>query len=334
MSVSEESAASPPDAASPPIPDEPHQWTVHALNTGAVFAATCRGVSVLPRRVSYGLGDAGSWLAWRLMRGVREAVADNLRAIFPDESSAALERRARLTLRTYARDVVDFLSAVDLPAAEAPALFEYAPEHVQLFERLMTPGRGVVLASGHYGNWELGSVAMRHVFKVPLTVVAMAEASETINRRRRDIRDRLGVDTVEVRKSLDTALQIRKRLASNRAVALLMDRHVGRDRVAVEFLGRHAWFLRTPALMAYLCGAPLVPCFIERTESGRFRIGPGEPIVVSRDVPRDIAIQRAAQQFADQLGARITQHPELWYQFYRYWDSQADPASDSDRAPG
>ena len=39
------------------------------------------------------------------------------------------------------------------------------------------------------------------------------------------IRDRLGVDTIEVRQSLDTALQIRRRLADNRIVAMLMDRH-------------------------------------------------------------------------------------------------------------
>lgn len=302
---------------------------MHRLNTGVVFEATCRGVAILPRPLSYAIGEVGTWLAWKLMRGVREAVADNLRAVFPDASPAALERRARQTLRAYARDVIDFLAAVDVPPAHAPALFEYAPEHVHLFERLRSQGHGVVLASGHYGNWELGSVAMRHVFKVPLTVVAMAEASDTINKRRRDIRDRLGVDTVEVRKSLDTALQIRQRLASNQTVALLMDRHVGRDRVAVTFLGRHAWFLRTPALMAYLSGAPLVPCFIERTASGRFRIGPGEPIYVARDVPRDVAIQHATQQFADQLGARVGQHPEFWYQFYRYWNAQADPVVDS-----
>jgi KDO2-lipid IV(A) lauroyltransferase len=330
LSASEDraaAAAGPPPASS----DVPHQWTFHSLNTGIVFEATCRGVAVLPRLVSHAIGDVGTWIAWKLMREVREAVAGNLQAIFPDASQAALERRALLTLRAYSRDVIDFLAAIDVPPAEAPALFEYAPEDVRLFEQLLSRGQGVVLASGHYGNWELGSVAMRHVFKVPLTVVAMAEASETINRRRKDIRDRLGVDTVEVRRSLDTALQIRKRLASNQTVALLMDRHVGRDRVAVTFLGRHAWFLRTPALMAYLSGAPLVPCFIERTGGGRFRIGAGEPIFVARDVPRDVAIHHAAQQFADQLGDRIRQHPQFWYQFYRYWDTQAGPVTDGER---
>ena len=291
---------------------------------------TCRGVAVLPKVISYALGDVGTWLAWRLMRGMREALVDNLRAIVPDESRRMLERRARVTLRAYARDVVDFLRAIDLSQHDTNALFEYAPEHVQLFRDLLARGKGIILVSGHYGNWELGSVAMRRVFHLPLTIVAMAEASEAINRVRRDIRDRLGADTVEVRKSLETPLQIRKRLADNRIVALLMDRHLGRDRVAVTFLGRQAWFLKTPALMAFLSGAPLVPCFIERTDDGRFNVSPGRPIFVAEGVSRDQAIQGAAQEFASQLEVRIRRRPEYWYQFYRYWDAQRDATASVD----
>ncbi len=85
----------------------------------------------------------------------------------------------------------------------------------------------------------------------------MQEKSETVNRMRHDFRERMGVDTLEVRQSMDTALQIRRRLADNRIVAMLMDRHVDRDRVAVTFFGRRAFFLRTPALLGYLTGAPL-----------------------------------------------------------------------------
>jgi KDO2-lipid IV(A) lauroyltransferase len=258
------------------------------------------------------------------MRRTRAAVANNLHAIFPDEAPKALERRARVTLRAYARDVVDFIRALQLSAAGARALFDYEPEHVELFRTLLARGRGIILVTGHYGNWELGGVAMRRVFDLPLTVVAMAEASDAVNRRRRDIRDDLGIDTLEVRQSFDTALQIRKRLADNRIVALLMDRHLGRDRVQVTFLGRPTWFLRTPVLMSLLSGAPLVPCFIERIAGGRFSVNPGEPIFVEADAPRDEAIQRAAQQFADQLEVRIRRRPQYWYQFYRYWDAQHD----------
>ena len=96
--------------------------------------------------------------------------------------------------------------------------------------------------------------------------------------------------------------------------------------VAIPYLlaGRRAWFLKTPALMGLLSGAPLVPCFIERIGPERFNAYPGEPIFVATDLPREQAIQRAAQQFADQLSERLHAHPEYWYHFYRYWDSQQD----------
>jgi KDO2-lipid IV(A) lauroyltransferase len=103
-----------------------------------------------------------------------------------------------------------------------------------------------------------------------------------------------------------------------------MDRHIGRDRVAVQFFGRRAWFLKTPVLMGFMTGAPLVPCFLERLGPARFRVRPGVPIVVRRDRPREAAIADAAQAFADQLEAGVRARPDLWYHFYRYWDAQRD----------
>jgi KDO2-lipid IV(A) lauroyltransferase len=304
---------------------EPRRWTLHGLNNGAIFRATCAGVRWLPRAASYAIGDSGTWLASRLMPATRAAIGDNLRAVFPEDSPAALERRARRTLQVYARDTIDFVRALSLGEERATALFDLPPEYLPRFNQVLAQGRGAILVTGHYGNWEIGSVLMSRVLHLPLAIVAMAEASAEVNRLRRQIRDLLGVDTIEVRQSIHTALEIRRRLSRNGVVAMLMDRHLGRDRVQVTLLGRPAWFLRSPALMGYLSGAPLMPCFIQRTESHpAFCVTLGDPIVVATDRPRDEAIQQAAQQFADQLSARIRHHPEYWYHFYRYWDAQQD----------
>ena len=105
---------------------------------------------------------------------------------------------------------------------------------------------------------------------------------------------------------------------------MLVDRHLGRDRVSVKFLGREASFLRTPALLAYMTGAPILPCFIERIGAGRFAAQPGTPIRVAREGPRDAAILAATQEIADALAVRVRAHPEDRYHFYRYWDAQRD----------
>jgi KDO2-lipid IV(A) lauroyltransferase len=281
-------------------------------------------VRILPRAVCYAIGHVGSWIAWRLMPGSNAALADNLRAVFEDEPEDRLRRRALDVYRSYTRDAIDFLKAVSAHDGRPQDMFEIDPGRVATLQALHSQGRGIILVTGHHGNWEIGAVLMTRLLHLPLTVVAMREANPAVNRIRQRIRTVLGVETLEVRQSLETPLQIRRALAQNRFVALLMDRHLGRDRVAVTFLGRHAWFLRTPVVLASLSGAPLVPCFIRRIGPGRFSALPGRPVAVRTDLPRDSAIQNAAQEIADQLADEVRSHPECWYHFYRYWDAQRD----------
>jgi KDO2-lipid IV(A) lauroyltransferase len=301
----------------------PRRWTLHGLNNGLIFSATRKGVSFLPRSVSYAIGHVGTWIAWRTMASSRAAIADNLAALFPGESRGQLERRALDTFRSYARDVIDFLRALSASDSEAEELFHIAEPYLALFDGLRAEGRGIILVSGHFGNWEVGGVLFR-MLRLPLSVVAMTEADPRVNQARREIRDQIGARTIETRQSLDTALQIRRQLAENNVVAMLIDRHYAKDRVAVTLFGRQTWFLRLPFVMAHATGAPILPCTVERISPGHFEIAPSDPVHVRTDVPRDEAIAAAAQTVASSIEQRIRARPELWYTFYRYWDAQRD----------
>jgi KDO2-lipid IV(A) lauroyltransferase len=302
----------------------PKRWTLHRLNNSLIFGLTVRGVRVLPRAVSYGIGHAGTWLAWRLMRETNAAVAANLSAVMPETNESERRRAALRVYRHYAHDTIDFLRALSASPQEIERTFTLRDEDRRLFDGVLAEGRGALLVSGHYGNWEIGGLLMSQVVRLPLTVLAMIGPDEDVHRLRRDIRARMGVDTLEVRQSLDTALQIRRLLAENRFVAILIDRHMGRDRVRVNFFGRPTWFLQTPALLAYLTGAPIVTCFLERQAPGHFRTQAVGPIRVDRSLPRSEAVQQATQQIADILESRVRANPQAWYQFYRYWDVQND----------
>ena len=292
------------------------------MNNGLIFGTTYHGVRWLPRRVSYAIGHVGSSLVARWAPRSTAALVDNLRPIFPAESDASLERRALDTYRSYTRDAIDFLRAIEDPHVEQA--FEYSDETRQRARALHAQGRGALLVTAHFGNWEAGGLLMARALQLPLTVVAMREADDTVNRIRNDIRERIGIGTIEVRQSLDTALKIRRALAENHFVALLVDRHMGRDRVPVTLFGRQAWFLRTPMLIAALTGSPLVVTAIERSGPGRFLATMNAPIAMPDGASRDEWIPQAAQQIADQIAERVRRRPECWYHFYRYWDAQQD----------
>lgn len=296
---------------------EPIRWVTHRLNGTFIVGGSYLGSRHVPLPLAWPVAHAGAFLVSRFMPSVRDALVDNLRAVFPHETDAQLRRRAYRTCHTYTDDWMDFMRSLSWSREKVLARFVY--ERADRLKDALALGRGAILVTGHFGNWEAGAVLMK-ALQVPLTVVAMPEPDPNVNRIRHTVRTELDADTIEVRQSLDTPLQIRRRLAEGRAVAMLMDRHVARDRVPVTMFGRRAHFMGAPALLAYLTGAPLVPIFLVREGRGRFRARPQEPIVVDRTGDRDEQVQRATQHVATLLEHEIVARPDCWYQFYRYWE--------------
>jgi KDO2-lipid IV(A) lauroyltransferase len=293
------------------------RWHARGLNNGLIFAATYHGVTRLPRRCSYGIGHVGTWIAYHLMRDGTRALVENFRVVKPQASERELERLALRTYRSYARDTIDFIRGLSFTRDEFEPLV--AELHSDRFDELLAEGRGVILVGGHFGNWELGGLALRLLRGYPLTVVGRPEPSPIVNEFRRRMRDGLGIETLQIGRMLDTALQIRRALAENGVVAMLLDRHLGRDQIEVTFFGRPALFLRSPAMIAYLSGAPLLPSFMIRQPDGRFAGVCGDPIRPNPSLSPDESVMEMTQAFAAELERRIREHPHLWYQFYPYW---------------
>lgn len=293
------------------------RWAEHALNNELIFSATYHGVSHIPVRLSYGIGKFGTWLACKSMRRITSAVVDNLREVFPERSEKELESLALLTYRSYAYDTIDFIRALSRPSEELAG--KIVDLDRSIFDRVLADGKGILLVAAHFGSWELGALILRKLLGYPLTMVALPEPSEGVNRIRTDMRTSLGVELLEVRQGIDTPLQIRRHLADNRIVAMLLDRHLGRDHVAVDFCGKSAHFLKTPALLSYLSGAPMLPAWVVRHPDGKFQCLFDEPVYANREGDREETLQRATQEMADKLAAKVRQFPHLWYQFYPFW---------------
>jgi len=302
--------------------ERPHdrvQWQLHGLNTKLVYGLTCWGVSRIPRPLSYAIGRVGTWLAYRLLKETTAALVDNLRVVRPDYDELELRTLALRTYRNYARDEIDFIRALRMNRDQLSA---WVVEHSG-FDEVLAEGRGMLLLAGHLGNCELGGIMLRLFFDYPLTVIGLPETDPAVNEMRKRQRASMGIDSLEVRQAADTALRLRRLLAANRIVAILPDRALGRDRVDVEFFGRQVAFLRTPAVMAYMTGAPLVPAFVLRQADGRYVAHASAPIRVPRTGNRDANVRMAMQSFATALEQQVRKYPHLWYQFYPYWQDGA-----------
>jgi KDO2-lipid IV(A) lauroyltransferase len=291
------------------------RWHLHGWNSARVVRLARWGVAHFPRPLSDGIGHCGSWLAFRAMKEATAALMDNQRVVAPELGQRDLRALALRTYRSYASEQADLLRCLAMNPRDVRSFLSPLSE----FDPVRVDGGGTLVVTGHLGNVELAGVMLRVLFDDPLTAVVLPERDPGVNDLRREMRASFGIESLEVRGAVDTALRIRRLLAENRVVALVADRALGRDRVEVEFFGRPTGFLRSPALMGYATGAPLVPAFILRQADGGYAGFASDPIYVARTGDRDAALQAAMQAFARVLEKHVRAYPHLWYQFYPYW---------------
>ncbi len=189
------------------------------------------------------------------------------------------------------------------------------------FRRAAASGKGVILLTGHLGNWELGGAAIA-ARGIPLEVVAKGMSNRLFEQTLVRARERLGMRVIPMGDAPARAL---KALGDGGVVAILGDQSAHRGGVPVRFFGLAASTARGPALLAVRSGAPVFLGFAVRDPgwSQRYTLTfealQFEP---SGDVDRDVDL--LLERYARFLEAAIERCPEQYFWQHRRWKSQPD----------
>lgn len=275
-------------------------------------------LAVLPRRAVLALGGGLGRLAYRLDPKHRRIVESNLAVAFGSEMTSS--ERSRLSKRFFARlgrNLFDILKATHMSAARVLGLFEV--EGRAHMDRALATGKGVLLFTGHYGNWEFTIPGL--VECAPLQAIHRDLDNPFIGRDLARLREKFGAGTIS---KFGAAKPVLKSLARNEIVAILIDLNVlhSSGPVFVDFFGRPA--ATTPALAAFhlKTGAPIVPMFCEPLARGRYRMTFEEPLVFERTGDHDADVLKITQSCTKMIERRIRKRPELWFWVHKRWNTR------------
>jgi KDO2-lipid IV(A) lauroyltransferase len=297
------------------------KWVSHGLSNGVVYGGLHYGARWLPLPVLEGISLFGNSLAVVLMKKTIAGLEDNFRlglGVPPAEA----RRLARRVFFEYGRATIDVWRLRSQAFSPRITTFD---QDAALLARLRAGGKGFLLVTGHVGNWEMGAVTLRSHGLVP-AVVGQPELDPHVHAMRQQLRERLGVESIDIGSSMTTAFRVREAIEKGRAVALLVDRAYPEDRVIVPYLGRPTPFLRSPALLARFCDCELVSGFFLRNPEGSYRNVWGSPIRADRSLSPDEDARRVMTRVAGELGDVVRANPAQWYNFYRFWDAAAEEA--------
>ena len=182
-------------------------------------------------------------------------------------------------------------------------------------------GRGLVMVTGHFGNWELGAASLA-VRGIAVDGVVQRQRNPLVDRDIRAARERLGVRIIERHKASRLVLPS---LAAGRVVGFVADQDAGRNGVFVPFFDHPASTHRGAALFALRARAPLFVGVAVRGPGGSYDCRT-EEIVVDRTGTVDDVVFRLTAAFTRHLEAQIRTAPEQYFWLHRRWKTRA-PAS-------
>ncbi len=244
---------------------------------------------------------------------------DNLRHAFPEKPEAERRRIARGAYRNMATAALEALVPVerDPKALNARVNLEDA---APLFERLER-GEAVLVATAHFGSWELlGQVMALRGFAIS-AVVKPLEGS--LNAVIVENRERAGVHLIASRGSLGGAL---KALRQGHAVAMLVDQVIGKKHALfVPFFGRPAATTPALSLAALRSNAPVYVAMGVREGDGLRLVVEGPfPLPPESEGTTDERLLRHTATVTAALERTIRAHPEQWLWLHRRWKVQPD----------
>lgn len=288
------------------------------------------GLQALPLRLVARLGRAAGALAWAGDARHRRVALENLRRCFGHEMSPpALRRLAREHFRRLGENYAGAVRTAALSDAEVRQVLTLSgAEHVRASSGVAEGS--VVVAIGHFGNFELYARAGLFLPEFQMATTYRALRQPALTRLMQDLRARSGCLYFERRTG---GAALREALGRQRLMlGLLADQNAGHRGLAVPFFGRECSTSPAPAVLALRYHCPLHVAICYRTALARWHIEIS-PALPTHRAGRPRPVAEILRDLNAAYEAAVRRDPANWFWVHRRWKRRGRPAVASDPAP-
>lgn len=189
-------------------------------------------------------------------------------------------------------------------------------EGIEHYNNAEAKGRGVIVITGHCGNWELSSIANSWKF-LSFSIVARPLNNPYLNRWIEKLRTKFGNKMIYKKGALK---EIIAALKKGKTVGILIDQSVvENEAVITEFFGEKVYALKIPALLAMKTGAAVIPVFINYLGNGKHKIKCNKEILLTTTDNKEDDLVFNTRIFTEQIENYIKEHPSEWLWIHRRW---------------
>ena len=271
-------------------------------------------VRLFPLRLAQRIGETLGTLMYHVISVRRVVALENLRRAFPEKSEREVQAIAKGAFRNFAIAMVELLWFPRLTRERIEKLVRF--KNLDLMMDAHKQGKGVIMMSGHFGNWELIALSAALQSNLPLTIIVKTQHNRLIDGLLNRYRCLHGNRTVPMGISVR---EIFSALQEKRVVAMVADQSGPREGLFVDFFGRPTATHQGPALFSLKTGAPVQMGFLVRQMDGTYE---GVFEEVSKEELSEVTeanIAELTRRHTKLLEKYVRMYPDHWLWMHRRW---------------
>jgi KDO2-lipid IV(A) lauroyltransferase len=276
----------------------------------------------IPLTVRRGIFKAAFSLFYHLSPRHRLITLHNLKCAYPKKNMRYLGTIAKGAFRNLGIVVAEFFEIPSLTRENIYDLVEC--EGFENYTKAMSKDRGVLFFTAHLGNWELMAISFA-LLGQPATFIYRPLDSPVLENLVKYVRACKGNRPLPKERATK---QIVRRIKKNEVVGTLLDQNMAwQEGVFVDFFGRPACTTDGLAVLAIYTEAPIIPAFMVRMETGKYRFVIGEEVEIinTGNLKRDALIN--TQNFTKIIEGFVRNYPDQWLWVHQRWKTKRHQVS-------
>ncbi|HYE97372.1 MAG TPA: lysophospholipid acyltransferase family protein, partial [Planctomycetota bacterium] len=187
-------------------------------------------------------------------------------------------------------------------------------ERFHVVDQVWKENKGVIVAIGHLGNWELVGLAV-NLAGYPLHSLARPVENPWVDRYLHRFRTSTGQEIISKYNALGSMVATLKRKG---LLVIQVDQDARHNGVYVKFFDRPAATHRSPAVLALKYGSPIIVADIYR-EGGLHHCVISDPIRPEDYADEPDPVKALTQEITRVFEGCVRRHPEQWFWVHDRW---------------
>jgi Kdo2-lipid IVA lauroyltransferase/acyltransferase len=279
-----------------------------------LFAGVARLVQSLPLSVVRSIARRLGASLFRFFPMRKALTLMQLRAAFPEKDDAEIRRIAR---GSYVNLITTIFELMWTPRLTDDIIArEIRVQNPELFHSVLRRGKGIILMTGHFGNWEWLSIGtarvLGHHYMVVVHPIHNPSVDELVEHWRTMHGNRVVPMGVAIREIVRT---IRER----GIIAMIADQSGPSGAYYVRLFGRHAATYEGPAVFALKTGAPIMIGFARRQPDGHYELMIEELPTQDLKGASEENLRELTRRHVRVLERAIREQPDHWLWQHKRW---------------